>query len=80
MTETCKPANRKGERNVFCPLYRECLDHASKNHWEYWACHDCEHSQKAESLSALLLSSSQNDDLCYTLSPSIYLKTKSFSI
>ena len=42
MNKTCNPLQRKGERNVFCPLYNRCLDHAIKEFWEYWDCGDCQ--------------------------------------
>ena len=43
MDKACKPLKRRGERNVFCPLYNHCLDHAIKESWEYWTCRDCRH-------------------------------------
>lgn len=43
MDDARKPLRRKGERNVFCPLYNGCLDHAVKESWEYWTCRDCRH-------------------------------------
>jgi len=79
MTESCNPIYIKGKRNIFCPLYRECLDHASKNHWEYWACNDCENRQITEAVSDVFLST-QHNDLPYALSPTLFLKTKAFSV
>ena len=43
MEKTCKPLQRRGERNVFCPFYDRCLNHAVKESWEYWDCSDCQH-------------------------------------
>jgi len=37
------PVQRRGNRNVFCPLYRECLDDAIKGSWQDWDCDDCPH-------------------------------------
>jgi DNA-binding NtrC family response regulator len=37
------PVRRRGNRNVFCALYRECLDDAIKGSWQYWDCDDCRH-------------------------------------
>jgi hypothetical protein len=37
------PVRRRGNRNVFCPLYRECLDDAIKGSWQDWDCEDCRH-------------------------------------
>ena len=79
MLENSNPAQVKGERNVFCPHYRSCLDHASKNHWEYWACQACRHSKTAEAVANDLLSP-QNADLHYSLSPSLSRKVREVSI
>jgi hypothetical protein len=35
------PVWRKGNRNIFCPFYTECLDHVIKRTWEDWNCDDC---------------------------------------
>jgi len=43
MNQVGKPLQRKGERNVFCPLYKGCLDHAVRESWPYWACGNCRH-------------------------------------
>jgi hypothetical protein len=43
MNRTGKPLQRRGERNVFCPHYKGCLDHAVSESWSYWACGDCRH-------------------------------------
>lgn len=37
------PVQRRGNRNVFCPLYTECLDDAIKGSWQDWDCDDCPH-------------------------------------
>jgi len=37
------PLSRKGNRNVPCPYYRECLDDAIKRSWEGWDCDECKH-------------------------------------
>ena len=75
MIEDSKPVPIEGERNIFCPHYRDCLDHASKNYWEYWACQDCAHKQETECVTDVL-PSPQNDDLYYSLSPLLNQKTK----
>jgi len=41
MNKVCNPLQRMGERNVFCPLYNGCLNHAVKESWQYWTCGDC---------------------------------------
>lgn len=80
MSKKTNPVYVKGERNIFCPLYRECLDHARKNHWEFWACHDCDFKKKTKSVNDAVLSSPQNADLYHSISPSLFSKRKEFSI
>jgi hypothetical protein len=70
------PVQNKGYRNVFCPYYRTCLDHASKHYWECWTCLDCRHKQEHKSATDVLLSPACADAY-YSLSPSFYRKTKS---
>jgi hypothetical protein len=50
MESGCNPRQRKGERNVFCPYYGECLDYAITRAWESWNCSGCKHrtDQEAE--------------------------------
>jgi len=43
MENACKPLQRRGARNVFCPLHNRCLNHAIKESWQYWTCRDCRH-------------------------------------
>ena len=48
------PVYAKGDRNVLCPYYRNCLDSAVKLQWEYWACLDCRHKKDEMSLADVL--------------------------
>jgi hypothetical protein len=41
MNPKCNPVRKKGERNVFCPHYSDCLDYAVKKYWNRWNCADC---------------------------------------
>ena len=43
MRPTPNPIHKSGTRNVFCPYYDECLDHAIKHRWKYWKCSECPH-------------------------------------
>ena len=36
------PVSKKGDRNVFCPHYGDCLDYAIEKAWENWGCCDCQ--------------------------------------
>ena len=57
------PVHTKGNRNVFCPFYKDCLNHAAKHYWGYWACLECRHKQKYNLVTEVLLS--QRDDYPY---------------
>ena len=35
------PVHKAGTRNVYCPDYETCLDHAVELGWQYWSCSDC---------------------------------------
>lgn len=43
MRPTPNPIHKSGTRNVFCPYYDECLDHAIEHRWKYWKCSECPH-------------------------------------
>lgn len=43
MDNACKPLQRRGERNIFCSFYKDCLDYAVKESWSCWDCSDCCH-------------------------------------
>jgi len=73
------PIYTKGSRNVFCPYYSDCLDHAIKNSWEYWSCSDCQQKRKRKVPADILLSSS-NADPYYSLSPSLNGKVRNYSL
>lgn len=36
-----RPIHRAGVRNIGCPVYTSCLDHAAKHYWQYWDCSEC---------------------------------------
>lgn len=77
---TCrKPVQTKGYRNVFCPHYRKCLDHASKRHWEYWTCSHCRHKHLQESIANENVSPTSTDPY-YSISPSVGGKLKNIAI
>ena len=48
MNQKCNPVQKKGERNIFCPYYGACLDHAVKESWEDWDCGECDHKIKED--------------------------------
>ena len=71
MNKNPNPIRKNGNRNIFCPLYGDCLDHAAKLHWESWACFDCHHKQmKAAGVEGPFLSGDTTP--YYTISSEIY--------
>jgi hypothetical protein len=41
MELTATPVRRTGERNLYCPYYSGCLDHAVQQNWGFWSCSQC---------------------------------------
>ena len=35
------PIPAKGERNIYCPYYDNCLDYAVQDWWDSWNCSQC---------------------------------------
>jgi hypothetical protein len=48
MNKERNPLWRKGNRNIFCPFYSECLDDAIEGSWEDWDCDDCRYKLNYE--------------------------------
>lgn len=79
MDQNQNPVHMNGSRNVFCPYYSDCLNHAAKRHWEYWACFECQYQQE-QNFNADVRLFSVNDTTYYSLSPSFYQKGKNCSL
>jgi hypothetical protein len=79
MDENRNPLYMKGNRNVFCPYYSECLNHAAKRHWAYWTCFECQY-EKEQKFSADVRLFAVSDVPYYSLSPSLYAKVKNHSL
>lgn len=43
MNPKCNPVRERGNRNVHCPYYGDCLDYAIENSWAYWGCGHCQY-------------------------------------
>ena len=41
MEPKAKPIPKLGERNIYCPFYSDCLDHAVNHFWRHWSCSEC---------------------------------------
>lgn len=66
------PVYTNGERNIFCPHYRECLDHAAKRRWKSWACSECIHLTTEGPLDIIFTTGGQTP--YYRVSPDIHTK------
>lgn len=67
------PIYKKGERNIFCPHYRSCLDHAIHKSWEFWACLECRHQMDTQSFEDFSFTHSEQI-LYHSLPQEIYAK------
>ncbi|MGD9082537.1 MAG: hypothetical protein PVJ50_06795 [Desulfobacterales bacterium] len=73
MNHNENPVHTKGDKNVFCPYYGNCLDYAVELQWQYWTCLHCQHKQKETFVEdALLLA--KDPDPHYSFSPHFYKK------
>lgn len=48
METNMNPARNKGERNIFCPFYSDCLNTAIRKQWSDWNCASCDHRANRE--------------------------------
>ena len=58
MNPKCNPIHKKGDRNVFCPYYGNCLNYAIEKSWGYWDCCDCVYQFNEEGRPELQLTAS----------------------
>ena len=79
MDNNQNPVYTKGDRNVFCPYYRNCLDYAVELQWEYWACSDCQHTQKEILVTDVLLLPVDTDPY-YSFPRSFHKKAANISL
>ena len=73
MDQNRNPVHTKGDRNIFCPFYRNCLDDAVRFRWKYWACLHCQHKKNGKFLTDVLLTPTDTSPY-YSLPPSVYKK------
>jgi hypothetical protein len=43
MDQQARPISKRGERNIYCPYYKDCLDYAVECSWPSWNCSLCPH-------------------------------------
>jgi hypothetical protein len=50
MGEKAKPTPGRGERNIYCPYYGDCLDSAVDLSWQSWNCSECQHKMTRQAI------------------------------
>lgn len=45
MDQQANPTPKRGDRNIYCPFYSECLDYAVEYSWQSWNCSHCAHNE-----------------------------------
>jgi len=50
MEPRANPIPKRGERNICCPLYNDCLDQAVEGSWQSWDCSQCPHKLTRQSI------------------------------
>jgi hypothetical protein len=70
MKQKPNPIHKSGNRNLYCPYYEGCLDHAVESRWRYWDCCECAHKSKQESITGIQTVSDPN--VYYELPANIY--------
>jgi hypothetical protein len=63
------PICKRGERNIYCLFYSDCLDHAVNQFWQHWSCSKCPY-RKIKSVDGLT-HEAYNGEVCYEISPDI---------
>lgn len=48
MNPKCNPVHKKGNRNLFCPYYGDCLDYVIEKFWKDWDCGECPHKMRQD--------------------------------
>jgi len=69
------PVNDTGEKNIYCPYYDFCLNHAAHNLWNAWKCSDCAYKTEKKAFSNLQIRDHESAPL-YTLAPEISKKLR----
>ena len=70
MDPKANPIRKRGERNIYCPFYNDCLDYAIKRFWQFWNCTQCP-NKEIQAIAELEYGASDTN-LYYDLSPAIF--------
>ncbi|MDY7034387.1 MAG: hypothetical protein SVY10_21115 [Thermodesulfobacteriota bacterium] len=79
MNEKANPIPRLGERNLYCPYYDDCLDHAVKHRWQSWNCFQCSNKSMQQTITVYECRV-DNSDLYYNVSPEIARRIEEYSL
>lgn len=60
MDQKANPIPESGERNIFCPIYNDCLDYAVSSSWKTWNCSQCPYKLLEQSISEYVLDSADS--------------------
>jgi len=55
MDQKANPIPESGERNIYCPIYNDCLDYAVSSSWLTWNCSQCPYKLTKQSISEYVL-------------------------
>jgi hypothetical protein len=69
MDQQARPINKRGERNIYCPHYKDCLDYAVECSWPSWNCSECPY-KTVQTMPECELEIN-NEDLPYVISPGV---------
>jgi hypothetical protein len=74
MDPEAQPTPIKGERNIHCPHYSDCLNYVVNHFWESWSCSECPHRNMK--LMDEVGYGANGEGLDYELSPDIIRKIR----
>jgi hypothetical protein len=75
MYQKPNPIPKRGNRNLYCSHYRDCLNQAVRHQWDSFACIEC-HLELTPGIESERLMTSGDTTPYFTLSPDIQLKEK----
>jgi len=70
MDQQARPISKLGERNIYCPHYRDCLDNAVECSWPSWNCSLCPH-KAMQAMPECEFEIINNEDPSYVVSPDV---------
>lgn len=74
MEPIANPICKRGERNIYCPYYSDCLDYAVNHFWQHWSCSKCPY-KKIRAIDEIEYGAI-GEELDYEFSPDIIRKIR----